>query len=67
METRADRQRHFAESLEQTRKMLALKDMNYGNVVIRQVAYSRAIHKESGFTDNISLIYRFEEPKGQVY
>ena len=37
METRADRQRHFAESLEQTRKMLALKDMNYGNVVIRQV------------------------------
>jgi len=40
METRADRQRHFAESLEQTRKMLALKDMNYGNVVIRQVAAS---------------------------
>jgi hypothetical protein len=38
MEIRADRQRHFAESLEQTRKMLALKDMNYGNVVIRQVA-----------------------------
>lgn len=37
METRADRLRHFAESLEQTRKMLALKDMNYGNVVIRQV------------------------------
>lgn len=37
METRADRQRNFATSLEQTRKMLALKDMNYGNVVIRQV------------------------------
>jgi hypothetical protein len=55
METRADRQRHFAESLEQTRKMLALKDMNYGNVVIRQV--NSFIFKRNGCDSFFFLLH----------